>query len=67
MSFRTEHVFYNPTKGAVRVEIGQHFMVEDKKGYAVNLGRKFVAVKLYGGKTVKVDPLDCRPLDTCHN
>jgi hypothetical protein len=62
----TTKVFYNPA-GSVRVDIGQHFMIGDRKGFATKLGRKYVEVLIYGGKRVKVDPIQNRPLDTHHH
>lgn len=64
--FKTERLYYHPVNGAARVVIGQHFMVNGRKGHAVNLGTKYVEVAIYAGPRVKVDPLTNRPLDTHH-
>ena len=71
MSFKTERLYYSPTK-SVRVEIGQHFVVDGFKGHAVNLGTKYVEVLMYPGQgvkkaRVKVNPLVNNPLTTCHH
>ena len=65
MAFKIEKTF-STKHGAVHVEIGRHFMIEGRKGHAVNLGRKYVEVLIYGGPRVKIDPTVNRPLATSH-
>lgn len=66
MAFQTEKTFHRDGRIA-HVSIGQHFEVPGKgKGHAVSLGRKYVEVLIYGGKRVKICPLEVSPLDTHH-
>lgn len=58
---KTAHTYYNPfsTTGtcARAVEISDVVEVAGKRGYVAALGRKYISVRIYGGKIVKVDPL----------
>lgn len=58
---KTAHTFYDPfsTTGtfARAVEISDIVEVAGKRGYVTSLGRKYMTVRIYGGKSVKVSPL----------
>ena len=58
---KTAHTYYDPfsTTGtfARGVELSDIVEVAGKRGYVAALGRKYIKVRIYGGKLVKVSPL----------
>ena len=58
---KTAHTYFDlfSTTGTLvrAVEISDIVEVAGKRGYVASLGRKYVTVRIYGGKLVKVSPL----------
>jgi len=63
----TARTFYDPMREgqpARAVELGDIVVLDGRRGYVSAIGRKFVTVKIYGGKPAKVDPLASSPVWT---
>jgi hypothetical protein len=54
MTIKTEQVYTNRDfSKAVKVEIGMIAVIEGRRGYVTNLGRKYIEVLLYNGPRKK--------------
>ena len=67
MAHITARIFYNAfSTGRIAraVELGDIVEIDGRRGYVASIGRKYVNVRVYGGKLTKIDPLAVGPVWT---
>ena len=67
MAHTTARTFYNAFSSGVcarAVELGDIVEINGRRGYVASIGRKYVNVRIYGGKLTQIDPLAIGPVWT---